>query len=98
MCHGGSWALAQAIASWVTAQPGGGDAGYVEWVDGRAVVLVMQAGEPDVLWVLAGQHLVYDPQQAPRWRAYGAADFDALYAFVPPAVRELPIFSDGEVA
>jgi hypothetical protein len=96
MCHDGSWAQAEAIAAWVTMEGrGAGDAAYAEPVDGRVVVLVLQAGEPDALWVLGGQHLVRDRHHAPPWRVYGAAEFESSFA---PMVRELPIYADGEVA
>ena len=98
MRHDGSWTQAAAVAGWVSGQVFG-DMAYVELVEGRLVVLVLQVSQPEALWVLAGQHLVLDLRRPLRWQVYGAAEFDACFLSASPAaVRELPIFDDGEVA
>lgn len=92
--HDGTLSRAEALAAWV-AGVGAGDTTSLEIVESWIVVLVFQPSETDVLWVLPGQHLVLDRQATPRWRVIGAVEFDTLFV---RRVRELPIFSDGEVA
>lgn len=94
MGHDGSHGRAEAIAEWVAAA-GGEDSACLDVVGGRAVVLIMQPSQPDVLWLVPGQHLVLNRRHAPRWSVYGAAEFEAFFA---AQARELPIFPDGEVA
>ena len=94
MRHDGSWDRAEAVTAWVAAA-GEGDTTSLDVVDGRPVVLIMQPGQTDVLWLTPGQHLVLSRRQLPRWRVYGAAEFRSCFA---PAVRELPIFDDRDVA
>lgn len=94
MGHDGSADRAEAIAAWVAAA-GAGDTASLDVVAGRVVVLVLQPAQPDVLWLVPGQHLVLNRRHGPRWSVYGAAEFGAFFA---AQARELPIFPDGEVA
>ena len=104
----GSRHTAEAIADWV-ATLNCGTTAYVEQIAlGNWGVVVLRQEQPDALWVLTDQHLVFDRRRQTGFSQGGSSplavfsddEFRACYDAGPTGgrVRECPIYEDQESA
>lgn len=89
--HDGRPGRAEGLAAWVASS----DAGAVVSVEPDDRVLILLPGREAALWVAPGDYLVRSRCGWPDWRTDPAEAFAAEFVSEP---RELPVFSDGEVA